>query len=303
MNETDLKNYIERINNIDKHIKFTTEFEQKCSINFLDTTITRKGNENQLHVRWFRKTTAANRLLDYNSCHQHSIKRNLVTNMATRIKDTTKDKDQLKEDTEKLKQILRNSNYPEREIQNTIKKAIQNDDTSPTKPKEKEKFKYMITLPYTPGMEPLKKKLNELNINLFFSYPNKIQSLVNKAKETRTRAVIYKIDCTCGSTHIGETKIDPNGKMKQHETLIKNKKQQTISEMVQHMNSNGMKCRFTPNQATVIDKETDWNRRRIKEAIDSIINDSINRHDDINGIWLPIINRGKERIKNRILQN
>ena len=46
---------------------------------------------NDLNVRWFRKEIASDRLLNFESCHQASIKRNLVKNMAVRIISTTKD--------------------------------------------------------------------------------------------------------------------------------------------------------------------------------------------------------------------
>jgi hypothetical protein len=47
---------------------------------FLGTLITRINKENQMKIkiRWFRKETASDRLLNYESCHAKSIKPNIV---------------------------------------------------------------------------------------------------------------------------------------------------------------------------------------------------------------------------------
>ena len=54
------------------------------------------------------------------------------------------------------------------------------------------------------------------------------------------------------------------------------------------------------NKAFVIDNETGWKKRRIKETIYSTINNSINRRDDINVLWLPLLYESTSRIKSII---
>jgi hypothetical protein len=57
---------------------------------------------------------------------------------------------------------------------------------------------------------------------------------------------------------------------------------------------------FDLNKAFVIDNEIGWKKRRIKEAIYSTINNSINRKDDINTLWLPLLHESSARIKSII---
>jgi hypothetical protein len=74
--------------------------------------------------------------------------------MASRIKNTTTDALEQKEDTEKLTEILKNSNCPRKEIRQIIRTTL-----STTKPET----------------TTSKRKLKKLKIQLYFSYPNKLQ--------------------------------------------------------------------------------------------------------------------------------
>ena len=86
MNKMQLTEYVENINKIRSKIRFTLEYEDdNKTINFLDTTLTRNIQDKKINIRWFRKKIASNTLLDYNSCHHKSVKRNIVMDMASRI--------------------------------------------------------------------------------------------------------------------------------------------------------------------------------------------------------------------------
>ena len=52
--------------------------------------------------------------------------------------------------------------------------------------------------------------------------------------------------------------------------------------MVQHMEGNRFQCLFDTEQSFIVDQEKKWNKRRVKESIYFIINDSINKHDNLN---------------------
>ena len=57
---------------------------------------------------------------------------------------------------------------------------------------------------------------------------------------------------------------------------------------------------FELNKVFVIDHEIGWKRRRIKEAIYSNINNSINRRNDISEMWLPLLHEQSKQIKHDI---
>jgi hypothetical protein len=61
-------------------------------------------------------------------------------------------------------------------------------------------------------------------------------------------------------------------------------------------------CLFDTNDAFIIDEEKYYWKRRTKEAIYSIISQSINTHDEINAAWTPILYKAKEKIQEKFNQ-
>ncbi|CAF0966041.1 unnamed protein product [Rotaria sordida] len=215
--------------------------------------------------------------------------------MTTRIIETTKNKDQQKEDLEKLKLMLIKSKYPRDKIQKSIQDIlrsiindnnINNNQIPTTNKKEKEgKFLYSITLPYIPRIEILKRNLKKLNVKLYSSYPNKMNSLFNNNIKPTSKSIIYQIECNCSAIYNGETKVRLINRIKQHEKVINKNDDKQNSKIVQHHINKLHQCRFNTNTAFIIDNEIDFKKRRIKESIYSIINDSINRHDQLDERW------------------
>jgi predicted GIY-YIG superfamily endonuclease len=316
-NEDEIKLIVERLNKIRSKIRFTHEYETNGSINFLDTTLSKTNNGN-ISIRWYRKDTAADRLLNYNSHHHKSIKINIIKNMTAKIIETSKDTLNQQEDLNKLRALLIKSNYPNHIIEKYIRESVrsttniinnnkQNDNNNNNNNKNNNnsnnnnnKMKYQITLPFVNGIEILKRKLEKLNIKVFFSYPKKIKSACTNPVEQKSKSNIYQINCNCGAVYNGETKIGLKKRLEQHKKRINKKVIPSDSEIVQHHHDNKYQCMFDLNKAFVIDNEIGWKKRRIKEAIYSTINNSINRKDDINTLWLPLLNESSTRIKSII---
>ncbi|CAF3485527.1 unnamed protein product [Rotaria socialis] len=316
MNKTQLDKYVNDLNKIRGTIKFTSEFEQNDQINYLDTMLTKTiiNNETILKIRWFRKDTAADRLLNYESSHGKSIKNNIVKNMTTRILETTQDNIDQQEDLNKLRNMLLKSNYPLKEIEKLIKQTCQefksnknksNDKNDYTagqiKDKNNDEFICSLTLPYVPGMEVLKRRLEKkLKIKLFFSYPYKLQSQFNQSLKVPSKSVIYQIPCSCKETYVGQTKVGIDNRMKQHSKAINDNENNSNSEMVKHFQEKKFQCLFDTNDAFIIEEEKDYWKRRTKEAIYSIISESVNTHDEINAAWTPILHKAKHLIQRKI---
>ncbi|CAF0851455.1 unnamed protein product [Didymodactylos carnosus] len=175
MDEQCLNDYVEKCNKIPGRIRFTFEFEQNDQISFHDTTLKRKAEPNKviIKVRWFRKSTAADRFLNFESAHGNSIKKNIVKNMVSRILQTSKEPSELREDLNKLKEMLLNSHYPSKEIDHLIKEACESSNITQKSSTPAKDMKFTMVLPYVKGIEVLKRKLEKLGIKLYFSYPNK----------------------------------------------------------------------------------------------------------------------------------
>ncbi|CAF4793525.1 unnamed protein product [Rotaria sp. Silwood1] len=91
MSEPKVEEYMKKINYTKHKIKFTHEYEKNNQLNYLDRTLTKNTTTNKIDIQWYRKDTASDGFLNYQSCHQRSIKRNLISNMTERIITTTTD--------------------------------------------------------------------------------------------------------------------------------------------------------------------------------------------------------------------
>jgi hypothetical protein len=300
MSENETRDYVKKLNSIKSNIRFTFEYENEASINFLDTKLTR-GIDDAIKIRWFRKETASDRILNYHSAHHKSIKRNIVVNMATKIIETSKEPREQQEDLNKLRRMLLNSNYPAHEINQMIADTMKRASNQNTVKDKKDAFKYTISLPYANGIGVLKRKLENLKIKVFFSYPNKIQSTCTSSMKPQSKSNIYQIPCECGAVYNGETKIGFHQRRAQHKKILENDKDNPRSEMVQHHHKKRYQCLFDPDKAFIIDNEIDRYKRRIKETVYSIINNSINNRDEINRMWTPLLYDTGQRIR-RIIE-
>ena len=140
-----------------------------------------------------------------------------------------------------------------------------------------------------------------MNIHLYYSYPNKLQQLINIPIISKSNSIIYQIKYSCGAKYSGETKVYLKKRIKQHQKLIDQNNIQCNSEMVIHNHNNKRTCKFNTSTAIDLEKETNWKRRRIKETIYSILVNSINKNDGIDPLWSPIISKFGEPIKRKII--
>ena len=237
MNEQEIKQYVEDLNNIKSKIKFTHEFENNKTINFLDTNLT-KTNDGTIEVKRYRKESASDRLLNYNLHHNKSVKINIIKNMATKIIKTTKNPINQQKDLNKLREILIKSEYRleiiNKNIMNVIKTTINQLNKDIETKKKDSMMKHKITLQFVEGINVLKRKLEKLNIKVYFSYPKKIQTLSTNIIKPKSKSSIYQINCTCGLIYNGETKVGLQKRISQHNTLIKKNEKTSSSEIVQH---------------------------------------------------------------------
>ena len=132
MNEDEIKLYVEELNSLKETIKFTYVFEVDQRLNYLDITLTRNIEEKRIDVKWFRKDTETDRLLNYESGHHNSIKLNIIKNMATRIINTTKNNKQQELDLNQLKDMLIKSRYPKYLMENSIQVCLKQNNNSNT---------------------------------------------------------------------------------------------------------------------------------------------------------------------------
>ncbi|CAF0855192.1 unnamed protein product [Didymodactylos carnosus] len=202
--------------------------------------------------------------------------------------------------------MLAKSNFPSKQVEEFIRESVREQPntstqaTSSTLPKPKEETKFSMALPYYPGIEVLKRRLERLKIKLYFSYGKKLSSFLPSNKKMTSRSVIYEIPCECGASYVGEAKVGLQNRMKQHASLIEKDSLETHSEIVQHHHQKNWQCLFEPEKAMILDVETDYRKRKIKESVFSEIVQSINRHDHLSAEWRTIMNKNGDQIRKHI---
>jgi len=100
---------------------------------------------------------------------------------------------------------------------------------------------------------------------------------------------VYKIDCSCGKSYIGETGRSMKIRLKEHTADIKNERSRT-SALAEH--SSKTKHHVCLESARIIAREDNYHKRKIREAIEIMkYPQNLNRDNgsEISGNWLPLI--------------
>lgn len=115
-----LQAFSKEINNVHQSIKFTVESSVR-EINFLDTTIYKKGN--QLLTKTYKKPTDRPSYLHHTSYHPQPLKKNIPFGQALRLKRINTERVEYEKSIDSLKQSFLKRGYNEQELDKQFKKA------------------------------------------------------------------------------------------------------------------------------------------------------------------------------------
>ena len=132
------------MNSINPNILFTLELENTTGqgLPFLDTVTSRRGTE--IHVDVYRKPTYTDRYLNFFSCHSLCHKRSVVNTLLKRANNIPSTNKGRREETQRVKAVLRDNNYP--------MSFIQNCERALTKQSAKNNFNGFVVLLYVQGV-------------------------------------------------------------------------------------------------------------------------------------------------------
>ena len=168
------------------------------------------------------KNTAADRLLNFHSCHEKSIKNKYCQehakqNNGNNIKYTWTEAryKQIKQNFGKLKSSAKtNTTYHHEYIKRKNNKSKRKSRSVKKKQQRPERRIYCILcLLYVLCFEILRRKLSKLHVKLNYSYPKALKSILN-SNEQKSKSLIYQILFECGKIYNGETKIGLHSKNK-----------------------------------------------------------------------------------------
>ena len=121
---------------------------------------------------------------------------------------------------------------------------------------------------YVRGLgEKLERACRDISVRLVFSSKRTLRSLLLNVKSKRNmdkvKGVVYKIDCECGHTYIGETGRTMEVRMKEHKWAVRY--DDVNNGIAVHANRTRHSIQW--ESAQVVEVEQNWSKRRIKEAL------------------------------------
>ena len=135
---------------------------------------------------------------------------------------TVCDPQNLQKELQSLGKTFQTNGYPKHKVQNIISQRVKRKEgTQANKEPHLKRFKYWVTIPFVPKLGyKLQKILNRKGVGVHFSSGQTLKSILSKPKspsnQSTKKNVIYKLNCECDKTYIGQTIQPFSARLKQH---------------------------------------------------------------------------------------
>ena len=246
---------LKRINNFDpKFLTFTNESMKNNSLTFLDTEIY-INEQNLPEIKKFRKKTASDVIMNYNTITPKKYKLSTLKGDIFRCHYTCSTEQNLNKALNDLTELYVKNEYPRRLVNNTIqeirKKKFENNGNQNNYQELRKNAPnqfYTLCIPFTSNRrEKVASKLIRLlktntpnyHINISWKLEKLQKFFSHKLKmpvtELEKIGVTYKFDCLCQESYIGESKRQLQNRIKEHN---QKSKQTAISN---HIYGNNLK--------------------------------------------------------------
>lgn len=299
--EVHLQDIFNEFNSFHENICFTMEKEHLNTINFLELTI-KRGQDGRLSLSWYRKPTASLRYINFYSNHPQASKRNIVTLLGKRLRAFT-DLNTRKTEREKVIHILRQNDYPmsfilrhldmtEEDVVGVMRPLsswLETRDSTLNALASPERI--FMKIPYIQGLsQQIRKILKTDRIDVVFYNTYTLGQLYTNTKSIiptgMQSGLIYRLQCDCGASYVGQTKQYLKERVKQHQYSINRIKKNlplagNQTGVTQHIGANPEHT-IDWGGVRILDREQNYHRRLVKEAIHIYKTvDSINLNEDI----------------------
>lgn len=219
--------YTEVLNSINPNIKFTTEFENNDSLNFLDLTLIK--NYRKISFKIYRKPTHTEHCIHFQSNHPYTHKMSFFNNCIHRLYSVPLSEENFKLELLTILQIANNNGYSNSTIKKLTDKklkSIKNHLAYPI-PINTENKRY-FSIPYLgPISFKIAKLLSNDHVTISFNNTVNIRSLFVKLKDPTCdlqKSGVYKLVCPfCLSSYIGQSGRSIECRLKEHVSAFVNK--------------------------------------------------------------------------------
>ena len=280
-NSEDIDLIFDLFNSIHSKLKFTKEIETNSQISFLDVYIIK--TDKAIQTKIYRKPTFTGCYMKWNSYVPLRYKQNLVLTLLERAYKICNSYTLIHKEFERISDLLQRNGFPKAFIDNQIYKflnkkqkptiscQIQSSDNSITSSANPKLF--FLKLPYLHILSTnIKKEINRFfhktNINARFVLINetfnigKYFSHKDRQLLLRRSNVVYKINCSCGDTYIGQTKRNLINRLNEH--IPKFSKQET--DVTKHLIENS-NHKINANSVKILSYANNWRKLLIKETL------------------------------------
>ncbi|KAL9963172.1 hypothetical protein ACROYT_G032347 [Oculina patagonica] len=226
---------------------------------FLDTITTRSGT--QIEVNVYRKATHTDRYLDFNSYHPECHKRSVVCTLLRRAKNIPSTQKGKREETKRVKTVLRENNYPSSFI-NKCERSL-------SKPPADLPTNGFVVLPYVQGIsEKIGRILKQQEVKVAYKPLKTVNSLFPRPKaqndvDRPKSGVVYRIGCTsCNFVYYGQTERALKTRIAEHKRAVASFDHD--SKVSCHVHENNHQLDF--NAVDVVGHEPNFHERLFLEA-------------------------------------
>ncbi|KYN06205.1 hypothetical protein ALC62_02852 [Cyphomyrmex costatus] len=277
--EEEVDKIFDVFNSYHYRLKFTIEFENNRSINFLDLSLI--VVDNRLTIDWFHKNTFSGRYLSFYSNHPNCMKRGIVYGLVDRAillshppffnKNICLCIDMLIENGYPLDYIFNNINVRIKSSIERYKVASDGGEVSLNNNKNLEnKIKKHLVIPFIKGISGRVGGIFDKSDTLMgYRTLNGLDKFIKVQKDITSKNckshVVYKINCKdCDSTYVGQTKRQLQTRIKEHKNNLRmdSSKHSVISQHIMEYDH-----RFDWENIDIMDVEHNYKRRLISEML------------------------------------
>lgn len=273
--------HLAHLNSIHGKIKFTYEMENDRSIAFLDV-LARIRSDGSVGHSVYRKPTHTDRYLHAESHHHPLHLNSVVTSLTNRALDLC-DEEHREEELKHVRVVLQKNGYRtngrcKRHLRKHRKPSVE---------------RQAAFLPYVRGVtDRIANVLNRYSIKTVFSPHRKVAQFLRSPKDSfpLEKPGVYKIDCSCGSTYIGQTKRTVACRVKEHIRAVKNNEPEK-SAIAKHLLEAGTNHWIELHNPQIISTERHYIPRLVREAIEISKYNNFNRDDgfQLSSVWNPVV--------------
>ncbi|XP_071491393.1 uncharacterized protein [Diadema antillarum] len=256
--EDQIDQFTDHINSQHSSIKFTMEREENGQIPVLDVLISR-NQEGRLSFSVYRKPTHTEQSLNFTSHHPLQHKLGVIRTLNDRAHTIVSKEEDRQQEINKIRKSLAVCGYQEWTWNTVARNKSRDDNRIPRRNIVPSKGN--VGIPYVAGVtESLQRLFRSHGISTYVKPQNTLRSLLvapkDKANKVDKRGVIYQVPCReCSSTYVGESARPLKTRLDEHA--------RPSSPVGAHASFHDIDW----DGVKVLDREDNWYKRGVKEAI------------------------------------